>query len=250
MVMLGDTSLPGMTQVLDENAFSETNTFLRVWFSDSTGGIFTQLLPDQRITSVAYALRAKYAENPGPTGATGPQGLAGATGPSGPSGATGAIGPQGPQGLTGPSGPSGASGPTGPQGVQGPQGVTGPSGATGSSGASGPQGPQGVTGSSGPTGPSGYTGVTGATGPTGVLGFYIRSIFIDVGSYSTANGVANCDTGDSVTGGGFNIGSTNNNVSVYASYPSGVTDWKVAVNNQMPITVRVYIYAVCADLTP
>jgi len=68
-VLLGDTSLNGMTESLDENAFAESSTYLRVWFSETgTTGTFEQLFPDQRIASVPYALRAKYAENLGPTG--------------------------------------------------------------------------------------------------------------------------------------------------------------------------------------
>jgi hypothetical protein len=97
-VLLGDTGLPGMTQPLSDSAFVETNTFLAVWFGQSTGGPFERLTPDLRIASVAYALHAKTADTPGPSGPSGPKGQAGSSGPSGPSG---------PQGPSGPSGPSG-----------------------------------------------------------------------------------------------------------------------------------------------
>jgi hypothetical protein len=132
-VLLGDTSLAGMSQPLSETVFGETNTYLRVWFSPNAAGPFEALEPNQRITSVAYALRAKYADNslPGPSGPPGPQGEPGPIGPIGPTGPTGSTGLTGPQGATGPIGPAG---PTGPAGPPGPQGATGPIGPTGPTG--------------------------------------------------------------------------------------------------------------------
>jgi hypothetical protein len=113
-VLLGDTSLAGMTQAVDETVFASETTYLRVWFSQTgAAGTFEALEPNQRIASVAYALHAEHAEN-GPTGATG------ATGPQGPAGATGPQGPQGPAGATGPSGPQGPVGATGATGPVNP----------------------------------------------------------------------------------------------------------------------------------
>jgi hypothetical protein len=201
-VLLGDTGLPNMTHPLDENTFSESETFLRVWFGQSASGPFELLSPDQRVASVAYALRARYADNsaPGPTGPTGATGAVGASGPQGPQGvtgpegatgaqgdvgATGATGAQGPQGVAGPTGPEGATGAqgdvgaTGATGAQGPQGVAGPTGpegatgaqgAVGATGATGAQGPQGVAGPTGPEGATGAQGAVGATGAAGVTG--------------------------------------------------------------------------------
>ena len=60
--MLGDTSLAGMTQAITQNAFNQTATYLRVWFSQTAGGPFQALDPNQRIGSAAYALRAERAE--------------------------------------------------------------------------------------------------------------------------------------------------------------------------------------------
>ena len=60
-VMLGDTSLAGMTQPLTQGAFNQTTTYLRVWFSQTASGPFQALDPNQRIGSVAYALRAERA---------------------------------------------------------------------------------------------------------------------------------------------------------------------------------------------
>ena len=193
-VLLGDTTLAGMTQALDETAFAESEAYLRVWFSAQAAGPFEQLSPDQRVTSVAYALRARYADNPGPEGPQGPQGDPGPTGatgaqgdpgPQGLQGDPGPTGPQGPQGdpgptgATGPQGPQGDPGPQGPQGITGTQGIPGPTGATGPQGPAGPQGitgtqgipgPTGATGPQGPAGPQGMTGATGPQGPTGNTG--------------------------------------------------------------------------------
>ena len=112
-VLLGNTALTGMTQPLDESAFAQTDTYLRVWFSKSASGPFQALEPNQRIASVPYALRAKYAEN----APAGPQGPTGPIGPTGAAGAQGATGAQGPTGLTGAD--STVPGPTGPIGANG-----------------------------------------------------------------------------------------------------------------------------------
>lgn len=62
-VMLGDTSLAGMTQAITQNSFNQTNTYLRVWFSQTAAGPFQALDPNQRIGSAAYALRATRADS-------------------------------------------------------------------------------------------------------------------------------------------------------------------------------------------
>jgi hypothetical protein len=175
-VLLG-SSMTGMTQPIDASVFANATTYLRVWFSATgTAGTFEALNPNQRITSVAYALRAEYAENgpPGPTGATGPQGEQGPVGP------TGAIGSRGP---TGPTGPTGSTGATGPQGGQGPVG------------------PTGATGSRGPTGPTGPTGSTGPAGPISSLCGYSQTCG-SAGMSLTAAGIVYDATG---TAGGFSI---------------------------------------------
>jgi hypothetical protein len=63
-VLLGDTSLTGMSQPIDGMVFEHDPTYLRVWFSQTgTPGTFEAMEPNQRIASVAYALHAMYAEN-------------------------------------------------------------------------------------------------------------------------------------------------------------------------------------------
>ncbi len=61
-VLLGNTALDGMTEVLTPDVFSQPNTYLRVWFS-TTGSSFNPLTPDTRIASVPYALQADEATN-------------------------------------------------------------------------------------------------------------------------------------------------------------------------------------------
>ncbi len=57
-VLLGDTTLAGMTQALTAAVFSPPETYLRVWFSDGANGPFSLLAPDTRIAAVPYALQA------------------------------------------------------------------------------------------------------------------------------------------------------------------------------------------------
>jgi len=60
-VLLGDT-VPGMTEALTADAFSEPDRTLRVWFS-SDNITFDQLAPDTRIAAVPYALQAEEVAN-------------------------------------------------------------------------------------------------------------------------------------------------------------------------------------------
>jgi hypothetical protein len=59
-VLLGDTTLGGMTQALTAEVFNQPNRYLRVWFS-SDNVTFDQLTPDTRIAAVPYALQAQEA---------------------------------------------------------------------------------------------------------------------------------------------------------------------------------------------
>ncbi len=61
-IMLGDTSISGMTTTIADTVFENSDTYLRVWFSQELNGPFEALEPNQRIGSVPYALRASYAE--------------------------------------------------------------------------------------------------------------------------------------------------------------------------------------------
>src|SRR5688572_15277437 len=53
-VLLGDTSIPGMTNPINPDIFTNNDVRLRIWFNDNTHG-FQQLLPDQRVGAVGYS---------------------------------------------------------------------------------------------------------------------------------------------------------------------------------------------------
>ena len=55
-VLLGDTTVSGMTTAIGSTVFNNSDVRLRVWFSDGSG--YQQLSPDQRIAAVGYALVA------------------------------------------------------------------------------------------------------------------------------------------------------------------------------------------------
>jgi hypothetical protein len=57
-VLLGDTTLPGMTQPITSGVFLEPSRALRVWFSDGPDG-FQKLTPDVALAAVPYALNAQ-----------------------------------------------------------------------------------------------------------------------------------------------------------------------------------------------
>lgn len=60
-VLLGDTSVSGMSQALSAEVFTEPDRYLRVWFS-ADGSAFTQLSPDRRVAASPYALQAATAQ--------------------------------------------------------------------------------------------------------------------------------------------------------------------------------------------
>jgi hypothetical protein len=53
-VLLGDTTIPNMTQSVPPAVFASSDVRLRVWFNDGVSGL-QQLSPDQRLASVGYA---------------------------------------------------------------------------------------------------------------------------------------------------------------------------------------------------
>jgi len=59
IALLGDTSLSNM-ETLPASVFSETECYLRIWFSGD-GGSYTLLSPDQPFSAVPYALQAQEA---------------------------------------------------------------------------------------------------------------------------------------------------------------------------------------------
>lgn len=65
-VGLGDTTLSGMTTPITPAVFAASDVRLRVWFNDGVLG-FQQLVPDQRIGAVGYALVAATVQAGGVT---------------------------------------------------------------------------------------------------------------------------------------------------------------------------------------
>jgi hypothetical protein len=61
-VVLGDTTVGGMSQPIDPGTFTNGDVRLRVWFNDGAHG-FEQLSPDQRIVAAGYSLVAQTANN-------------------------------------------------------------------------------------------------------------------------------------------------------------------------------------------
>jgi len=59
-VLLGDTTITGMTQPINASIFTNLDVRLRVWFNDGSHG-FQRLNPDQRVAAVGYAMRAEKA---------------------------------------------------------------------------------------------------------------------------------------------------------------------------------------------
>jgi hypothetical protein len=62
-LLLGDTSLVGMSQSIGGTVFENDPTYLRIWFSQSGApGSYEALEPNQRIASVGYALHTLQAD--------------------------------------------------------------------------------------------------------------------------------------------------------------------------------------------
>jgi hypothetical protein len=59
-VVLGDVSIPNMVHAIPAEVFTNSDVRLRIWFSDGVTG-FERLTPDQRMTSVGYAMTAERA---------------------------------------------------------------------------------------------------------------------------------------------------------------------------------------------
>ncbi len=67
-VAIGDTTVAGMLNPIPPQAFNDPDVRLRIWFNDGATG-FAQLAPDQRLTSVGYAMRADNVPDGAITGA-------------------------------------------------------------------------------------------------------------------------------------------------------------------------------------
>ena len=115
---------------------------------------------------------------------------------------------------------------------------------------SGPTGPKGATGAKGPTG-AGTTGAKGATGPTGVANTYENGADFSVpptpGTSQGTIGTVNCNSGDEVTGGGFEgeVASGGGHVDLIGSSYSGSGGWSVLAYNPTGTTFEEGVYVEC-----
>jgi hypothetical protein len=75
-VLLGDTSISGMAAI-PPSVFNNSHVRLRIWFDDGSRG-FQQLTPDQRISSVGFAMHAATVTDGAITGGKIAQGAVGA----------------------------------------------------------------------------------------------------------------------------------------------------------------------------
>ncbi len=87
----------------------------------------------------------------------------------------------------------------------------------------------------------------------GVLGFYTRSnLGVACPDGFNCPAIAVCDSGDAVTGGGFEMGavSRDGSITVMQNRPTSDTIWQVILGNYSGSDVDYRAYARCADLTP
>lgn len=102
----------------------------------------------------------------------------------------------------------------------------------------------------GPQGPEGAQGPIGPQGPSGAVAFYqveSEPMVVVPGGFTDA--VAQCDTGDVVTGGGFDV-SSNDDANVWRSEPAGPSSWLVTLFNEgeIGLWLQFEAWAVCADV--
>lgn len=148
---------------------------------------------------------------------------------------------QGPKGDAGPQGPAG---PAGEQGVQGPKGDTGPAGPVGPQGDKGDKGDPGPVGPQGEPGPQGESGPQGPAGPAAGLEVFQRTDQIDVLPSTTRTVVAQCQSGEKLTGGGYWGWS----LQIFGSRqaPDGSQRWVVDAHNPTANTLQLRATAMCA----
>jgi Collagen triple helix repeat (20 copies) len=195
----------------------------------------------------------------GPAGATGQEGPRGFTGAKGERGPQGDRGPQGERGLPGKDGLNGKDGKDGEPGLDGKDGINGhdgKDGLDGKDGAPGINGHDGTDGKDGAPGLNGHDGTNGTNGKDGKDGFNgvtLKSVdfFVPPGSHGT-NGVASCDSGQKVVGGGVKVAESLADFSLtYSSYPDSASTWKVRMGNTgQSFGLSATVYAVCVASAP
>lgn len=128
------------------------------------------------------------------------------------------------------------TGPRGPRGATGAVGATGATGATGAQGDTGPRGPQGETGARGPQGEPGV----------GTFSLIRRTTNMTVNQNVQKTGTVSCDTGESATGGGYDLDTPYNDV-LESRPASDLSGWVVTVRNNYSNSFIVNLYVVCVS---
>jgi len=96
----------------------------------------------------------------------------------------------------------------------------------------------------------GGVGATGPAGAPGVSGYQVVTKSVNF-SENGANGTVSCPGGKTALSGGYNMGSANDNLVVFASHPaSAASDWTVRLRNTTQGTGSVTLFAVCATVSP
>jgi hypothetical protein len=87
---------------------------------------------------------------------------------------------------------------------------------------------------------------------SGIPGYEIVQQTFTVPANTTimAQFTVNCPSGKSVLGGGFLLNGAGNVVQSQPSVFGGLFGWLVGVNNPLPFTMSLYVYAVCAFAHP
>lgn len=124
-------------------------------------------------------------------------------------------------------------------------------------GLTGPAGPKGEKGDAGPAGPKGApgtTGLSGARGPAGATGIsgleYVTSPGTDVLNGQRKNATALCSKGKKALGGGVSTASGLAHVRETAPLDGG-TGWVgTAANTTAQYGDRMYVWVICASVTP
>ena len=113
-------------------------------------------------------------------------------------------------------------------------------------GQQGPAGPAGPAGAQGPAGPVGNQGVPG------VSGYEFRESYeVEVGAGVALAHWLTCPDGKVATGGGFMTSSydisVGKNGPLMNSDHTAATGWEISLRNNSQETVRLHVYAICAN---
>jgi Collagen triple helix repeat (20 copies) len=136
-----------------------------------------------------------------------------------------------------------------PTAVSSLSGKPGPAGPQGERGAVGPTGPTGPAGPKGETGPAGPQGLRGPAGPSGMFGReQLTSLGLSVSAKTTRRLTKQCPTGKTVLGGG--VSKSSGGFVADSAPTNDGTGWVGALYNPGPGSSTMYVWAICASVSP